>query len=182
MQYLPENEQSARLLFRKLEEKDFDKWLEFYKDPSSTYQWFSKITDPETSCRMWFDKTFYRYANNKGGMNVLTDKTTNALVGQCGLLIQVVDGIEELEIGYSIMPAFRNKGYATEAAVKCREYAFENNLRDSVISIIAVKNLESQKVALKNNMLLEKTTMYNDNLVHIYRVWKYRESSIGNRK
>jgi RimJ/RimL family protein N-acetyltransferase len=78
----------------------------------------------------------------------------------CGLLIQTVDGIEEVEIGYSVMPAFRNKGYATEAAIKCKEYAFENNLRDSLISIIAVKNLESQKVALKNNMQLEKTTMY----------------------
>ncbi|CAN5167684.1 GNAT family N-acetyltransferase [soil metagenome] len=172
MQYLLTNEQSERLLFRKLEENDFDTWLEFYKDPSSTHQWFSGITDPAENCRLWFDKTFSRYANNKGGMNILIDKTTNALVGQCGLLIQTVDGIEELEIGYSIMPAFRKKGYATEAAMKCKAYAFKNDLRDSLISIIAVTNIESQRVAIKNKMQLEKTTTYNNNLVHIYRVWK----------
>jgi hypothetical protein len=76
MNYLLENEQSARLLFRRLEENDFNTWLEFYKILPQPYQWFSAITDPATNCRMWFDKTFYRYANNLGGMNVLTDKAT----------------------------------------------------------------------------------------------------------
>jgi [ribosomal protein S5]-alanine N-acetyltransferase len=171
MQYLLRGQESQRLLFRELEEKDFSTWLEFFKDPSSTRHWHNGITDPAENCRIWFDKIFYRYANDKGGMNALIDKATNAFVGQCGLLIQTVDDIEELEIGYSIMPAFRNKGYATEAAVKCREYAFENNFRDSLVSIIAVDNIESQKVALKNKMHLEKTTVYADNPVHIYRVW-----------
>lgn len=172
MKYLLENEQSERLLFRKLEEADFTTWLQFFKDPSSTRHWQSGITDPGTNCRLWFDKIYYRYANDLGGMNVLIEKATGAFVGQCGLLIQTVDGMEELEIGYSIMPAFRNKGYAAEAAAKCKEYAFANNFRDSLISIISIDNIESQKVALKNKMQIEKTTFYSDNIVHIYRVWK----------
>jgi RimJ/RimL family protein N-acetyltransferase len=48
------------------------------------------------------------------------DKKTNRLVGQCGLLIQNIDNIERLEIGYSILPEFWNQGFASESAMKCK--------------------------------------------------------------
>jgi [ribosomal protein S5]-alanine N-acetyltransferase len=103
-------------------------------------------------------------------MNVLIDKKSGAFIGQCGLLIQTVDDIEELEVAYSMMPQHRGKGYAPEAAKKCIDFAFANQLRDSVISIIHEDNLESQKVALKNKLSLDKRTMYDNNPVNIYRI------------
>jgi RimJ/RimL family protein N-acetyltransferase len=102
----------------------------------------------------------------------LIDKHSNEFIGQCGLLIQTVDGVEELEIGYSIMPNHRKKGYALEAAKKCSVFAFENNFRDSLISIIHVDNVDSAKVALANGMHLEKTTNSNGDLVNIFRINK----------
>lgn len=103
-------------------------------------------------------------------MNALTLKASGQLVGICGLLVQTVDGIEELEIGYSILPKFWLQGYAFEAAQKCKHFAFEKGFSDSLISIIHVDNVPSQKVALKNGMFLDKTTIYRDNPVHIFRV------------
>ena len=35
-------------------------------------------------------------------MNVLVDKSTGKMIGQCGLLVQEIDGTNHLEIGYSI--------------------------------------------------------------------------------
>ena len=105
-------------------------------------------------------------------MNALILKETGELVGICGLLVQVVDDVEELEIGYSVLPKFWLQGYAFEAAQKCKEYAFVNKFSDSLISIIHVDNIPSQKVALKNGMYLDKTTDYKDNPVHIFRVTK----------
>ena len=94
---------------------------------------------------------------------------TNEFIGQCGLLVQTVDGIKELEIGYSILPQFWKQGYATEAAKKCSIFAKENDFVQSLISIIHIDNLPSQKVALKNGMHLDKTTVYDNNPVHIFR-------------
>jgi RimJ/RimL family protein N-acetyltransferase len=123
-------------------------------------------------CRQWFIKINWRYENMQGGMNVLTDKRSGEFVGQCGLLVQNVDGIEELEIGYSLMPESRGLGYALEAAGKCRDYAFRNDFTDSLISIIHPDNVASQRVALRNGMQLSKQTVYNGLPVNIYRITK----------
>lgn len=174
--YSLEGQETERLTFRKLTEQDFDTWLEFCKFPDSLKYVFSqeqlKIEDPIERCRIWFDRVFSRYNSELGGMNALIEKQTGALVGQCGLLIQTIDGVQELEIGYSIMPAFRGKGYATEAAIKCKQVAFEQNYSQSLISIIVPENTASIGVALNNGMQLDKTTISNGDRVNIYRIDK----------
>lgn len=46
------------------------------------------------------------------------------MIGYCGFFPQTVDGIEELEIGYRLDPAYWGRGIATEAARAVRDYAF----------------------------------------------------------
>jgi [ribosomal protein S5]-alanine N-acetyltransferase len=170
MNYLLTGQESPRLLFRKLEEIDYDIWLEFFKDPLWSKYWAMNEQTPDEHCKQWFDKVFHRYTHNLGGMNALIDKQTGEFIGQCGLLIQTVDGIEELEVAYSMMPQHRGKGYAPEAAKKCIDFAFANRLRDSLISIIHENNTESQKVAQKNKLSVDKYTTFDNNPVRIYRI------------
>jgi len=174
--YSLEGQETNRLLFRKITEQDFETWLTFCKYPDSLKYIFSqeqlKVEDPIERCRIWFKRVFDRYENKLGGMNALIDKQTGAFVGQCGLLVQSIDETEELEIGYSLMPAFRGKGYAVEAAKKCKDFAFENNYAPSLISVIVAQNLASIKVALNNGMVLDKTTISNGDLVNIFRINK----------
>lgn len=168
--YLLENQTSERLQFRRFLSSDFDDWMLFYQNPLSTKYWDGLPTDPSVACKEQFVRIFERYDLRLGGMNALVLKETNQLVGMCGLLVQNVDEVEELEIGYSILPEFWLQGFAFEAAQKCKDFAFENNFANSLISIIHIDNIPSQKVALKNGMYLDKTTTYKDNPVHIFRV------------
>jgi len=173
MKYILENQESERLLFRTLKESDFDWWMEFSTNPEATrYFDFTGDLVPKDFCRLWFDKVFERYKNNSGGHNVLIEKETGERVGMCGLLIQQVDGIDELEIGYSIHAKFWNRGFASEAAQKCKQFAFANNFADSIISIVHVDNIGSAKVARNNGMSLDKTTDYKGIQVNIFRVIK----------
>ncbi|MFZ6053273.1 GNAT family N-acetyltransferase [Halocola ammonii] len=157
MNYLLTHQETERLKFRLLVQEDFGSWVPLFKAEN-----VAKHLDLDASmsatelCKVWFDKAFHRYENNLGGMNVLVDKETNRLVGQAGLLIQTIEDELRLEIGYSILPEFWNRGYAFEAAEKCKNFAFVNNLADSLISMVHEENIGSEKVALKNGMTFEK--------------------------
>ena len=174
MKYLLHNQESERLSYRLVEENDYEIWLEsFIKIEGTTkYLALEHIGNYDDQCRSWFDRIFHRYQNDLGGMNVLIDKNNGALIGMAGLLIQKVDEINELEIGYSILPEFWGKGYASEAAMKCKEYAFLNNFSDSLISIVHIDNHASAKVAVKNGMMKEKQTFFKEMPVNIFRIYK----------
>lgn len=170
MKYLLDGEETKRVRFRKILLSDFNDWLPFFENPLSHQHWEAKLETPKMECEKWYHKQFHRYQNNLGGMNALIEKESGKLIGHCGLLIQTVDNITELEVGYSLLPEFWGKGLATESAKKCREYAFENNLSNSIISIISLTNNPSEKIAIKNGMKLYKVTNYNGNKVNIYRI------------
>lgn len=172
MKYLLDGEETNRLVFRKISESDYNAWLKFFEDPQTSIHWMEEKVAPLIACQKWYEKQFWRYENNRGGMNALVEKSSGKLIGHCGLLVQTVDEISELEIGYSLLPDFWNKGYAFEAASHCRDYAFKNDFSKSLISIISLSNVPSQKVALKNKMTIEKETIYNGNKVYIFRVFK----------
>ena len=173
MKYLLTGQETDRLKFRLLNRDDFNTWLDLFKDKSvGEFLGMANLSSPQEQCEKWFDLCNNRYENDLGGMNVLIDKSTSQLVGQCGLLIQEVDGVKELEIGYSVLPKYWNKGYATEAARKCRDFAFSNSYTDSLISIVHIANIKSEKVALKNGMTKSKQTVFKDMPVNIFRMDK----------
>jgi len=173
MTFLLDNQQTARLYFKKTSISDFDQWLEFFKDPSSFIHWAGQFDTPEIECRKWYDRQAERYENDEGGMNALIAKSSGKLVGYGGLLVQKVDGLPELEVAYSLLPKYRNLGFASEAAMKCRDYAFENTSIDSLISIISLTNTSSANVARKIGMQVEKQTFYKENQVNIFRLPKF---------
>jgi len=174
MKYLLNKQQTQRLSFRLLTPEDFQSWLPLFTgDNVAKFLGLDTTLAEEQLCELWFERIFNRYENDLGGMNVLIDKTSNKLVGQCGLLVQTVEEQKLLEVGYSILPRFWNNGYATEAAQKCRDFAFENSLAQSLISIVHVDNIASAKVALNNGMSLERTIdSYKGNPVNIFQINK----------
>lgn len=173
MRYLLEGYETKRMKLRPLEEGDRIVWADFFaREGVAGFVGLAHITDPKEQCDLWFEKVFERYTNNLGGLNALISKETGRLLGQAGLLVQELDGETILEVGYSILPEHWNQGYAKEAALACRNYAFANNFTDALHSIIHVDNKGSMKVARANGMKVIKSTVFKNMPVNIFRITK----------
>ena len=158
-----------RLRFRPLTLADKPRLLDFFADPVATEFHFIK-TDVSAYADNWLRRQLGRYANEQGGLHAVELLETGELVGQAGLLYQWVDGIPKWEVGYHFFREHWGKGYATEAAKACRNFCFENEMAETLISLIHPDNLRSQAVAKRNGMTEWKRTTWRELPVVVYRI------------
>lgn len=171
--YLQEHH-TERLIIRPLTKADIPAWTYYFNNPEHLRYIVLPPQENMTSLEkteFWFDKQFLRYKENRFGLMALIDKNTGEFIGQCGLLTQEVDGDSVLEIGYHLLLPHWGKGYATEAAMYFKNWAFANLDNTELVSIIDVGNAASEKVAMRNGMTKWKSTVDYFNLtVNVYRV------------
>ena len=142
--------QTPRLYLRKLTKCDFDALCQILQDKDVMYAYEHAFSDAEV--QEWLDRQLDRYKQYGFGLWAVILKENDALIGQCGLTMQDCDGRDVLEVGYLFRKDYWKKGYAAEAAIACKNYAFENHLADEVYSIIRDTNVASQNVAKRNGM------------------------------
>ncbi|MCI6954163.1 MAG: GNAT family N-acetyltransferase [Candidatus Treponema excrementipullorum] len=145
--------ETERLYVREMNQGDFDALCQILQDKETMYAYEGPFSDQEV--QEWLDRQIARYQKWNFGLWAVILKETGRMIGQCGLTMQPWKETEVLEIGYLFNRAYWHKGYATEAAKACKNYAFETLQAEEVCSIIRDTNIASQNVAIRNGM--EKT-------------------------
>lgn len=143
--------ETERLYLREMNQNDFDSLCRILQDEEVMYAYEGAFRDDEV--QEWLDRQIARYQKWGFGLWAVILKETDEMIGQCGLTMQPWKDSEVLEIGYLFQRQYWHKGYAAEAAVACKKYAFETLDADEVCSIIRDTNIPSQKVASKNDMV-----------------------------
>ncbi len=158
---------TPRLKLRMLEERDFEEYSAIHMDPEIT----------RFTARMQFTRmdTWRHLAMILGhwhlrgfGMWGVEELATGQLVGRVGFYEP--DGWPAFELGWTIGRAWWGKGYATEAAKRCLEYAFREMQREHVISLIDPENVNSIRVAERLCETLEGETEVGGHRVLIYGI------------
>ena len=142
--------ETKRLILREMTQADFPLLCKHLQDEEVMYAFEHAFSDSEV--RQGIEKQLQSYENNGFGVWAAILKENEELIGHCGLSLQPCEDKEVIEIGYILQKKYWHNGYATEAAIACREYAFNVLKADEVFSLIRDTNIASQNVAKRNGM------------------------------
>ena len=143
--------ETTRLSLREFTPDDYDALCLMLRDAETMYAYEHAFSEAESHA--WLQNQLNRYAKYGFGLWAVILKESGELIGQCGLTMQdAAEFGEVVEVGYIFRMDYWHGGYASEAAVACRDYAFEKLCVPEVFSIIRVGNTASENVARRNGM------------------------------
>jgi RimJ/RimL family protein N-acetyltransferase len=148
--------ETSRLLLRPLDRGDLDDFVALHSDPEVTR--FVRPLDREAaSARLDADAAEWRQRGH--GILAIVERDSGAFLGRCGL--KRWPQFEETELGWVLRRQAWGRGYATEAAGACVEWAFSAFDLPFVTAMINRDNRRSLRVAER----LEMSWLRDDELL-----------------
>lgn len=142
--------ETERLYLRELRMDDKKELMKVLSNPESMEFYPHPFSEEEVE--KWIQWNIENYKEYKHGLWAVILKKDDAFIGDCGITMQNIGDETVPEIGYHIIKAYCNRGFATEAALACKEHAFEVLRYPRIFSYTTVRNIASQKVAEKIGM------------------------------
>lgn len=146
--------ETSRLRLREFVPQDADALAAVLGDPVAM-RYYPAAFDRK-GVEEWIGKNIGCYQRDGHGLWAMVLKDSGELIGDCGCILQEVEGTNYVEVGYHVRRDLWGNGYATEAARACMEYAFAKLGVARVISMIRPMNMQSRRVAEKNGLSCEK--------------------------
>jgi RimJ/RimL family protein N-acetyltransferase len=156
--------ETSRLRLRRFRPEDADAVFAVIGDEVAMQYYPRKFTWDDAMA--WVERNMRRYREDGHGLYAVTRKDSDELIGDTGIVRQVINGETLLEVGYHFRRDQWGHGYATEAARACMDYAFRELGAERVISLIRSENIPSRRVAERNGMTIEREVMHA-NLLHL---------------
>jgi len=146
--------ETNRLTLREMRQADYPALCKILQDEDVMYAYEHTFSEEEV--KSWYDRLIVGHYEKYGfGLWAVILNETGEMIGQCGLTMQNYKDSQVLEAGYLFQKAFWHYGYATEAAIACRDYAFDKLNVEEVFSIIRDNNIASQNVAKRIEMTIK---------------------------
>jgi RimJ/RimL family protein N-acetyltransferase len=147
--------ETPRLLLRRLVLEDAPFVLELVNDPA----WLQYIGDKHVhnleDARSYIRKgPLDMYAKLGFGLYLVTFKT-GLRIGLCGLIKR--DSLEDVDLGFALLPRHRGRGYAQEAASAVLDYGKKTFGIKRIVAITSPDNLHSIRVLESIGFIYEQT-------------------------
>lgn len=146
--------ETERLYLRELTLEDTEELMKVLSNPKSME--FYPHPFSKEKVEGWINWNIKNYKEYGHGLWAVILKEGDIFIGDCGITMQDIGGEVVPEIGFHIIDQYCKKGYATEAAIACKEYAFKELDYPKIFSYTTVRNIPSQRVAKKMGLKVYK--------------------------
>ena len=144
--------ETERIVLREFTLDDLPSTKRIVCDEKTMYAWNGAWSDDENLEGL--QKQIRGYREDGFGRWAVVLKETGEVIGICGLMWCETDKDKVLEIGYLFNRNYWHNGYAAEASIACKEYAFDVLKHDEVFSLIKHNNYSAMNVAIRSGMLV----------------------------
>ena len=151
--------QTPRLTLRQFTLSDTD--AAFFMALVNDKDWLAYIGDRNVhtlqAARDYLERFYLsKYAKDGFGFYLVALQTTDEPIGMCGLIKR--EGLNDADIGFAYMPAYRRHGYALEAAQATLDYARDALFMRRVVAIATPSNAPSIKLLQALGLVFEGNT------------------------
>lgn len=162
--------QTDRLVFREFTQADLEPLCLLLDDPT-VMKYCSGPMDL-AGVTKWLNSAMACYEQYGYDFWAVYEKNTDDFIGQIGILSQEIAGKQENCLAFMIGQKYWNKGYATEGALACINYAFGPLRLERLMATVESENLASIRILEKIGMKLDGEVTYFDEKVHLYSIQK----------
>ena len=147
--------ETARLTLRAFTQDDAAFIIELLNDPD----WLRFIGDRKVrtidDAQTYLQNGPIAHAAQHGFALGAVERTCDgALVGMCGLIRR--EGLDDVDLGYALLPAYRRRGFAHESAAAWLACGFERFGLKRIVAITSVDNVASGRVLEAIGMRFEQ--------------------------
>ena len=138
------------MTLRAMAESDAGNLMKIFED-AETMKYYSSTKNEQDTYR-WIQWMKQHYQTYGISMWIAEDKQNGEFLGQCGMVLQKVNGKVDPELGYLFLRSCWGKGYASEAAKACIDYGLNTLKFQKIISLIYQHNYRYNKLAKRIGM------------------------------
>ncbi|HEU0213573.1 MAG TPA: GNAT family N-acetyltransferase [Jiangellaceae bacterium] len=157
---IPARVESQRLVLRTWRPDDRPAFAVINADPTVT-EHVSRMPLSRDESDALVDRIEASWRHRGYGLYAVEDRDSGELLGFCGLSHHRALP-DEVEVGWRLARAAWGRGLATEAALVCRDLAFDTLHLDRLISVTIEANVRSSRVMEKLGMHLWRTVPFED--------------------
>lgn len=149
--------ETDRLLLRRLERVDLPFMVELFGSLDvMRYSLTGPLAPPHAADIL--ERFLRSYETQPLAQWAVVEKSTGQLIGLCGFLLRSSGNEGEWELAYRFLPAYWGQGLATEAAIACRDIAFQNPAISQIVVLVEASHIASIRVAEKVGLRLQCET------------------------